>query len=247
MFKIKCPHCHILLNSPDTLSGKNVKCPKCGKPFLVKIAEPPPAWVCAECGKSNGEPVQFYEEILCEQCAQAAYEIDQLNKEIFRWRLAEIICRLFFLPCLIICIILRGSIPNLVVAWVMMIGGLAVIAGVPLGSKRKRLENEIKKLEEKKEEVNKDTHTKTSDEEVNKDTHIKTSGWAVSSVLFFIFGIFTFGVLGILGIVTGILALRKIRREENRLKGRRLAILGIIGSSVCVIFFVIVIVIQLLG
>jgi len=33
--KIECPHCHATLKAPDELEGKNAKCPKCKKSFVI--------------------------------------------------------------------------------------------------------------------------------------------------------------------------------------------------------------------
>jgi predicted Zn finger-like uncharacterized protein len=38
--QIRCPSCDAALRVPETLLGKNVKCPKCQKTFLAEIEEP---------------------------------------------------------------------------------------------------------------------------------------------------------------------------------------------------------------
>ncbi len=41
--RIQCPNCSRLLNAPDSLAGRTVKCPGCGSQMQVPAVEPAPA------------------------------------------------------------------------------------------------------------------------------------------------------------------------------------------------------------
>jgi hypothetical protein len=63
----------------------------------------------------------------------------------------------------------------------------------------------------------------------------KTAGLAIASLVAGILGLCTAGLGGIAGLVLGIVALRKIGRSGGALRGRGLAIAGLI-VSVCTLF-----------
>jgi prepilin-type processing-associated H-X9-DG protein len=60
---------------------------------------------------------------------------------------------------------------------------------------------------------------------------IQTSGLAIASLVLGILGFCSGGLSGLVGVVLGVVALKKIRREPARLKGRGLAIAGICVST----------------
>ncbi|MCX5671055.1 MAG: SUMF1/EgtB/PvdO family nonheme iron enzyme [Planctomycetota bacterium] len=66
----------------------------------------------------------------------------------------------------------------------------------------------------------------------------KTSGLAIASLVAGILGLCTAGLGGIAGLVLGIIALRKIRRSGGALRGRGLAIAGLIVSVCTVLVWV---------
>ena len=63
----------------------------------------------------------------------------------------------------------------------------------------------------------------------------KTCGLAIASLVFAILCVVTCGLTSLVGLPLGIVALRKIRKSEGRLKGRGLAIAGICVSAVVVL------------
>ena len=67
---------------------------------------------------------------------------------------------------------------------------------------------------------------------------VETSGTAIASLVLGISGIFTAGLGAIVGIILGIIALRAIRRGAGRIKGRGLAIAGILVSGM-VLFMIV--------
>ena len=68
--------------------------------------------------------------------------------------------------------------------------------------------------------------------------HVETSGMAIASLVLGISGIFTAGLGSIVGIILGIIALRAIRKSAGQLKGRGLAVAGILVSGT-VLFIVV--------
>ena len=63
----------------------------------------------------------------------------------------------------------------------------------------------------------------------------KTSGLAVSSLILGILGFFTVGLAAITGLILGIVGMNSIKKSSGNLKGRGLALSGIITSSVALI------------
>jgi hypothetical protein len=65
----------------------------------------------------------------------------------------------------------------------------------------------------------------------------KTSGLAVASLVLAVCGLFTCGLTAIIGLILGIVALCAISKRTDQLKGKPIAIAGIVVSVVSVVFF----------
>lgn len=63
----------------------------------------------------------------------------------------------------------------------------------------------------------------------------KTSGLAIASLVLAICGIFTCGLTAIVGLILGIVGLVAIKKNAQQLKGRGLAIAGIVVSAISII------------
>jgi hypothetical protein len=63
----------------------------------------------------------------------------------------------------------------------------------------------------------------------------RTSGLAIATFIIAVISPCTAGVLGLVGVIVGILALRQIRRSHGQLKGRPLALSGLILSCIFLI------------
>lgn len=63
----------------------------------------------------------------------------------------------------------------------------------------------------------------------------KTSGLAIASLVLGIFGIFTCGLTAIVGLILGIVGLCAINKRAEQLKGKGLAIAGIITSAILIV------------
>ena len=63
----------------------------------------------------------------------------------------------------------------------------------------------------------------------------KTSGMAIASLVLGIFGIFTCGLTAIVGLILGIVGLCAISKRTEQLKGKGLAIAGIITSAIAIV------------
>lgn len=63
----------------------------------------------------------------------------------------------------------------------------------------------------------------------------KTSGLAIASLVLGICGIFTCGLTAIVGLILGIVGLCAISKRAQQLKGKGLAIAGIVTSAICVV------------
>ena len=74
-----------------------------------------------------------------------------------------------------------------------------------------------------------------TDIEVNAER--KKSRLAILSLILSILGLFSFGLTAILGLVFGILAIIKIKHSKGSLTGQKMAIIGIVISSVFVCIF----------
>jgi hypothetical protein len=64
----------------------------------------------------------------------------------------------------------------------------------------------------------------------------KTSGLAIASLVLAVCGLFTCGLTAIIGLILGIVALCAISKRTDQLKGKPLAIAGIVVSAVSIIF-----------
>src|SRR4030042_476949 len=64
---------------------------------------------------------------------------------------------------------------------------------------------------------------------------VKTSGLAIASLVLAVCGIFTCGLTAIIGLILGIVGLCAIRKRADQLKGRGLAIAGIVVSAVTIV------------
>jgi hypothetical protein len=64
----------------------------------------------------------------------------------------------------------------------------------------------------------------------------KTSGLAIASLVLAVCGLFTCGLTAIIGLILGIVALCAISKRTDQLKGKPLAIAGIVVSAVSMIF-----------
>jgi len=64
----------------------------------------------------------------------------------------------------------------------------------------------------------------------------KTSGLAIASLVLAVCGLFTCGLTAIIGLILGIVALCAISKRDDQLKGKPLAIAGIVVSAVSMIF-----------
>ncbi len=64
----------------------------------------------------------------------------------------------------------------------------------------------------------------------------KTSGLAIASLILAVCGLFTCGLTAIIGLILGIVALCAISKRTDQLKGKPLAIAGIVVSAVSMIF-----------
>jgi prepilin-type processing-associated H-X9-DG protein len=73
--------------------------------------------------------------------------------------------------------------------------------------------------------------------EPNSTPKVRTSGLAIASLVLGILGLCSAGVSGLVGVVLGSLALKKIRRDPTKFKGKGLAIAGICVSA----FFILLI------
>ena len=71
-------------------------------------------------------------------------------------------------------------------------------------------------------------------------TGLETSGLAISSLVLGVLAFFTLGLTSIPGLVTGILGLEKIHSNAAILKGRGLAIAGIILSGAAIVLFILI-------
>jgi hypothetical protein len=60
----------------------------------------------------------------------------------------------------------------------------------------------------------------------------KTSGLAIASLILGIFGFCTFGLAGIVGLILGIVGLNAITQSAGQLKGKGLAVAGVVVSAV---------------
>jgi hypothetical protein len=69
---------------------------------------------------------------------------------------------------------------------------------------------------------------------VNVGVAGKTSGGAIASLVCSLLGLVTCGLSAIVGVILGIVALRRIHRSQGMLRGRGLAIAGIVLG--CVLF-----------
>lgn len=65
---------------------------------------------------------------------------------------------------------------------------------------------------------------------------VKTSGLAVASLVLAVCGLFTCGLTAIIGLILGIVAIGAISKRADQLKGKGLAIAGIVVSAVSMIF-----------
>jgi len=67
----------------------------------------------------------------------------------------------------------------------------------------------------------------------------KTSGWAIASLVCGLLTFFTCGITGILAVIFGIIALVEISKSSGAIKGKVLAVTGIILPAVIIIFMMI--------
>ena len=63
----------------------------------------------------------------------------------------------------------------------------------------------------------------------------KTSGLAITSLVLGICGIFTCGLTAIIGLILGIVGLCAINKRAEQLKGKGLAIAGVVVSVICIV------------
>ena len=70
--RTRCPHCKAIFEVQDKYVSKNVKCPKCGEPFvIVPLTESPPATICTNCRQiipSKGQTCFFESQVVCPEC-----------------------------------------------------------------------------------------------------------------------------------------------------------------------------------
>jgi uncharacterized membrane protein len=64
----------------------------------------------------------------------------------------------------------------------------------------------------------------------------KISGLAIASLVLAVCGLFTCGLTAIVGLILGIIALCAIGKKAQQLKGKGLAIAGIVTSAVTIVF-----------
>ncbi|MHC4084155.1 MAG: DUF4190 domain-containing protein [Planctomycetota bacterium] len=74
----------------------------------------------------------------------------------------------------------------------------------------------------------------------------KTSGLAIASLILGICGIFTCGLTAIVGLILGIAGLCAISKRAEQLKGKGLAIAGIVISAICIVVVPIITLMMLL-
>ena len=64
---------------------------------------------------------------------------------------------------------------------------------------------------------------------------VKTSGLAIASLVLAICGFFTCGLTAIIGLILGIVGLCAISKRADQLKGKGIAIAGVVVSAVCIV------------
>jgi len=85
---------------------------------------------------------------------------------------------------------------------------------------------------------------------VNSETQplpsAKTSGLAIASLVLGICGIFTCGPAAIIGLILGIIGLSEISKRAEQLKGKGLAIAGIVTSAIGIVLIPVILMVLLM-